>query len=123
MSMVHGDGHGHARPVRGVYWGVYTRSCSSLLAGKPKTITAAQAARNRLQVENEKSHAVMREESDRRLEKHVMAHAMEVPKATDAELAELGALFVKQLAKISSGMPRAARSLWNLPSSLLQSLL
>jgi len=69
--------------------------------GKIKTMTPAQIARQKVQEEAHRAMEAVREESNKLLAKDVAAYALEVPRATPGEMAQLGALFARQLAKIT----------------------
>jgi len=69
-----------------------------LRIGAPKTLTAVQAARARLQAEREARMARIRADTDKVLARDVQWIAADMRKATDEEVGHFGELFVTQLA-------------------------
>ena len=65
--------------------------------GAPKQLSAVQKARLRAKQEAESRKKKVKEESDKLLEKAIITQAKEVAMATEAEVANFGEMFVKQL--------------------------
>ena len=68
-----------------------------LRIGKPNTMTPVQIARAVLQLEKQKQMALVRAESQKRLEKQTVAKLYDVERASDADVSQFGDLFAKKL--------------------------
>ena len=66
-----------------------------LRIGKPNTMTPVQIARAALQLEKQKQMALVRAESQKRLEKQTVAKLYDVERASDADVSQFGDLFGK----------------------------
>lgn len=71
-----------------------------LRIGKPNTMTPVQIARAALQLEKQKQMALVRAESQKRLEKQTVAKLYDVERASDADVSQFGDLFAKKLQEL-----------------------